>query len=104
MMAAGASSLRCRFAKKGKNKMKIRTLIVDDMKLARERLKHVLAADTEIEIVGECANGREAVASINALRPELVFLDVQMPKLGGFEVVEAIGAEQMPTVVFVTAY
>lgn len=84
--------------------MKIRTLIVDDMKLARERLKYALAADTNIEIVGECANGREAVASINALRPELVFLDVQMPKMGGFEVVEAIGAEQMPTVVFVTAY
>src|SRR5438128_4475781 len=84
--------------------MKIRTLIVDDMKLARERLKHVLAADSEIEIIGEAANGREAVAAINDLQPELVFLDVQMPKMGGFEVVEAVGAEQMPLVVFVTAY
>jgi two-component system LytT family response regulator len=84
--------------------MKIRTLIVDDMKLARERLKHVLAADPEIEIVGEATNGRQAVAAINDLQPGLVFLDVQMPKMGGFEVVEAVGAERMPPVVFVTAY
>ena len=84
--------------------MNIRTLIVDDMKLARERLKQALAADTEIEIIGECGNGREAVTAIKNLNPELVFLDVQMPKMNGFEVVETIGAEKMPTVVFVTAY
>jgi len=84
--------------------LKIRTLIVDDMKLARERLRLALAGDPEIEIIGECPNGRQAVAAIKTSHPDLVFLDVQMPKMGGFEVVEAIGAEQMPTVVFVTAY
>ena len=73
--------------------MKIRTLIVDDMSLARERLKHALAADAEIEVVGEAANGREAIAAIN-LAPDLVFLDVQMPQMDGFEVVEEIGAER----------
>jgi two-component system LytT family response regulator len=84
--------------------MKIRTLIVDDMKLARERLRHALAFDSDIAIVGEAVNGCDAVALINSLRPELVFLDVQMPKMGGFEVVRNVGAENMPTVVFVTAY
>lgn len=84
--------------------MKVRTLIVDDMKLARERLKQALTSDDEIEIIGECANGSEAVAAIKNLSPELVFLDVQMPKMGGFEVVETIGAERMPIVVFATAY
>lgn len=84
--------------------MKIRTLIVDDMSLARERLKHGLAADAEIEVVGEAANGREAIAAINNLTPDLVFLDVQMPQMDGFEVVEEIGVERMPAVVFVTAF
>jgi len=84
--------------------MKIRTLIVDDMQLARERIKMLLAADPEIEVVGECANGRQAVAAIKNLNPELVFLDMQMPKMSGLEVIEAVGAEQMPMVVFVTAY
>ena len=51
-----------------------------------------------------CANGREAVAAIVGLKPDLVFLDIQMPRVGGFEVVEAVGVEQMPAVVFVTAY
>jgi two-component system LytT family response regulator len=84
--------------------MKIRTLIVDDMSLARERLKHALAADAEIEVVGEAANGRESVGAIWSLTPDLVFLDVQMPHMDGFEVVEEIGAERMPAVVFVTAF
>jgi two-component system LytT family response regulator len=84
--------------------MKIRTLIVDDMSLARERLKHALAADAEIEVVGEAANGREAVGAIWSLTPDLVFLDVQMPQMDGFEVVEEIGDERMPAVVFVTAF
>ena len=84
--------------------MNIRTLIVDDMKLARVRLRHALARDSEIEVIDECANGREAVAAIRQLRPELVFLDIQMPKMNGFEVVEAIGAEQMPVTVFATAF
>lgn len=84
--------------------MKIRTLIVDDMQLARERIKMLLATDPEIDIIDECANGRQAVAAIKNLNPELVFLDMQMPKMSGLEVIEAVGAEQMPMVVFVTAY
>lgn len=84
--------------------MGIRTLIVEDMKLARERLKLTLARDSEIEIIGECSDGEEAFIAIQELQPELVFLDVQMPKMSGFEVVKAVGVEEMPTVVFVTAF
>ena len=84
--------------------MKIRTLIVDDMRLARRRLRQWLAGDPEIEIIGECANGREAIAAIKERVPDLVFLDVQMPEIGGFEVVAAIEAENLPTFVFVTGY
>ena len=83
--------------------MSIRTIIVDDVDLARERIK-ILLDDPEIEVVAECANGREAVKAISGLKPDLVFLDIQMPKVGGFEVVEAIGVEEMPAVIFVTAY
>src|SRR5215212_5669736 len=82
---------------------RIKTLIVDDMKLAREHLRQVLATDPEVRIIGEARNGREAVAAISDLRPQLVFLDVQMPNMSGFEVVQAIGGE-LPMVVFVTAY
>ncbi|MBI4325305.1 MAG: response regulator transcription factor [Chloroflexi bacterium] len=84
--------------------MKIRTLIVDDEPLARERLRKLLEAEPEIEIVGECADGREAVDRIEAQSPELVFLDVQMPELDGFGVLEALGSERMPAVIFVTAH
>ena len=83
--------------------MSIRTIIVDDVELARERIK-ILLDDEEIEIVAECENGREAIETIRDLKPDLVFLDVQMPKIGGFEVIETIGAGKMPTVIFVTAY
>jgi len=83
--------------------MSIRTIVVDDVELARERIK-ILLDDPEVEIVAECSNGREAVKAIGGLRPDLVFLDVQMPKVGGFEVVEAVGVEEMPAVIFVTAY
>ena len=83
--------------------MSIRTIIVDDVELARERIR-ILLEDPEVEIVAECANGREAVRAIRDLKPDLVFLDVQMPKVGGFEVVEAVGVEEMPAVIFVTAY
>jgi two-component system LytT family response regulator len=83
--------------------MSIRTIIVDDVDLARERIK-ILLDDPELEIVGECANGREAVAAIRDLQPDLVFLDVQMPRIGGFDVIEIIGVERMPAVIFVTAY
>ncbi|HEX8150756.1 MAG TPA: LytTR family transcriptional regulator DNA-binding domain-containing protein [Pyrinomonadaceae bacterium] len=83
--------------------MSIRAIIVDDVELARERIK-ILLEDPEVEVVAECANGREAVRAIGSLKPDLVFLDVQMPKVGGFEVVEAVGVEEMPAVIFVTAY
>lgn len=83
---------------------KIRTLIVDDEPIAREGVRVQLARDSLVEVVAECGNGLEAVAAIQDLLPDLVFLDVQMPEMDGFEVVEAIGAEAMPAVVFVTAY
>lgn len=83
--------------------MKIRTIIVDDVALARNLIRRYLDKDPEIEIVAECANGREAIAAIVNFAPDLVFLDVQMPNIGGFEVVEIIGATNMPPVIFVTA-
>ncbi|HEY0048783.1 MAG TPA: LytTR family DNA-binding domain-containing protein [Pyrinomonadaceae bacterium] len=83
--------------------MSIRTIIVDDVDLARERIK-ILLDDAEIEIVGEAANGREAIEAIRDLQPDLVFLDVQMPQIDGFDVIETIGVEKMPAVIFVTAY
>ena len=83
--------------------MSIRTIIVDDVALARERIK-ILLNDAELEIVAECANGREAIKAISSLKPDLVFLDIQMPEVSGFEVVEAVGVEEMPAVIFVTAY
>ena len=84
--------------------MKIRTLIVDDEAPARSRIRRLLKDESDFEIAGECANGRQAVAAIQRLRPDLVFLDVQMPRLGGFEVCAALNGEAMPLVVFVTAY
>ena len=76
--------------------MKTRTLIVDDEPLARERLRQLLAEQPEIELVGESAVGREAVDAIQKQSPDLIFLDIQMPELNGFEVLEAISAEPMP--------
>ena len=66
--------------------MKIRTLIVDDMRLARNRLARQLEQDPDVELLGECAGGQEAIDAIREMRPDLVFLDVQMPEIGGFEV------------------
>jgi two-component system LytT family response regulator len=81
---------------------KFRAVIVDDEELARQVLREFLTAHPEIEIAAECANGFEAVKSVTELNPDLVFLDVQMPKLDGFEVLELIGASA--AVVFVTAH
>ncbi len=80
----------------------IRAVIVDDEELARRVLREFLAAESDIEVIAECANGFDAVKVIGESDPDLVFLDVQMPKLDGFEVLELIGAR--PAVVFVTAY
>jgi two-component system LytT family response regulator len=81
----------------------MRVLVVDDEALARSFLAEQLAAHAGIEIVGEAGNGFEAVQLVERLRPDLVFLDIQMPKLSGFEVLELLGADA-PAVVFVTAY
>ena len=82
---------------------KIRTLIVDDQMLQREVLRMLLRREADIEIVGTSDNGRDAVASINELQPDLVFMDVQMPELDGFGVVSEIGPARMPNFIFVTA-
>ncbi|HSK71344.1 MAG TPA: LytTR family DNA-binding domain-containing protein [Pyrinomonadaceae bacterium] len=84
--------------------MKIQTLIVDDERIAREGIRMQLENDPEVEIVGECANGVEAVSFIKKQKPDLVFLDVQMPGLDGFGVIEKVGTDEMPMVIFVTAY
>jgi two-component system LytT family response regulator len=82
----------------------IRVLIVDDEPLAREVLREMLQTDPDVDIVGECANGREAVEAIKELSPDLLFLDIQMPEMGGFEVLNALSEGQTPHLVFVTAY
>lgn len=81
---------------------KIRTVIVDDEDLARQVVRELLAEHAEIEVVAECANGFEAVKAVTELKPDLLFLDIQMPKLDGFEVLELIGAEM--AIIFATAY
>jgi two-component system, LytTR family, response regulator len=82
--------------------MKITCLIVDDEKLARDFLTELLEEFPQVEIIGQCANGQEAVQKINDLEPQLIFLDVQMPGMDGFEVLEKI--ESSPYVIFCTAY
>ncbi|HVO58926.1 MAG TPA: response regulator [Dongiaceae bacterium] len=81
---------------------KLRTLVVDDEDLARQVLRELLGAHPEIEVIAECRNGLEAVKAFAEHKPDLLFLDVQMPKLTGFDVLELIGAET--PVIFVTAY
>jgi two-component system LytT family response regulator len=81
-----------------------RVLIVDDEPLARERLRTLLQEEPGFEVVGEAADGTTGAESILALQPDLVFLDVQMPGADGFDVIDAVGADKMPFVVFVTAY
>lgn len=84
--------------------MIIKTLIVDDEPLARERVKRFLRDEHDIEIIGECSNGKEAIVSIKEKKPDLVFLDIQMPEKNGFDVIRSLGTKNLPTVVFVTAY
>jgi two-component system LytT family response regulator len=84
--------------------MKIRTLIVDDEPLARQGIRLLLQSEPDIEIAGECASGEEALTAFQSEPPALMFLDVQMPKMDGFALLAAIPGEQMPVVVFVTAY
>jgi two-component system LytT family response regulator len=82
----------------------IRVLLVDDEPLARAMLREMLAGDPQVAIIGESCNGREALEAIRAHSPELVFLDVQMPEVGGFEVLASLGKGEIPHVIFVTAY
>ncbi|HZS10544.1 MAG TPA: LytTR family DNA-binding domain-containing protein [Blastocatellia bacterium] len=83
---------------------KIRALIVDDEPIARAGLRTLLAAEPDFEVIGECRNGREAVKAIREQAPSLVFLDVQMPGMSGFDVLAEVGPASLPAVVFVTAY
>jgi two-component system LytT family response regulator len=83
---------------------RIRALVIDDERLARNFLLEMLREDEEVEVIGECLNGLEAIEAIQTHAPDLIFLDVQMPELGGFDVLEAIAAEKMPFIIFVTAY
>jgi two-component system LytT family response regulator len=82
----------------------IRILIVDDEPLARRRVRKLLNGRRDVTIVGESANGREAVAAIRSQRPDVVFLDVQMPVLDGFGALAELAGDEMPVVVFTTAY
>ena len=84
--------------------MRFRTLIVDDEPLARQGLRMWLSADPDVSSIQEAKDGREALAVIRANRPDLIFLDVQMPEMDGFSVVDKIGADRMPAVIFVTAH
>jgi two-component system LytT family response regulator len=84
--------------------MTLRSLIVDDEPLARRRLKTLLRAEPQVEVVGEAEDGDAAVDAIRKLRPDLVFLDVQMPGLDGFGVLDQVGLDRVPAVIFVTAY
>lgn len=82
----------------------IRVMIIDDERPARQKIRHYLQSEPDMEIVGEASSGREAVESIQQHRPDLVFLDVQMPGLDGFGVLEALDFEPLPQIVFVTAH
>ena len=81
---------------------KIRTLIIDDESLARDLLRHYLSKDERVELIGECSNGFEGVLAIQELKPDLVFLDIQMPKITGFEMLELV--QNPPVIIFSTAY
>jgi two-component system LytT family response regulator len=83
---------------------KLRTIIVDDEPLARDRLRAMLAQDAIVELVGECGNGPDAIAAIRRERPDVVFLDVQMPGCDGLQVVSELDAKERPVVIFVTAH
>ena len=84
--------------------MNLRVLIADDERPARQRIRTLLGAETDVEILAECENGAEAVAAVAEHRPNLVFLDVQMPRLDGFGVLEVLGPEVLPPVIFTTAH
>jgi two-component system LytT family response regulator len=83
---------------------RIKTLIVDDEPLARRNIRLLLESDPQIDVIGECRNGKEAVHAIRTFTPELIFLDIQMPEMDGFDVLQQVGAEHIHSIVFVTAF
>ena len=83
---------------------KIRVVVADDELLARKFIRRMLKQDPEVEVVAECSNGAEAVATIRKEKPDLVFLDVQMPEMDGFAVLDAVRLDHLPEIVFTTAY
>jgi two-component system, LytTR family, response regulator len=85
-------------------KAPIRALIADDEALARKFIRRMLKDDHDVEIVGECSNGKETAAMIRKQNPDVVFLDVQMPEMDGFAVLQSIGIERLPEIIFATAY
>jgi two-component system LytT family response regulator len=87
-----------------KKTMAYKALIIDDEALSRKRLRLMLRCHPDIDIVGECANGEEAIMAILKMSPDLIFLDVQMTEMNGFDVLDSIGQEKIPAVIFVTAY
>ncbi|MGA3171641.1 MAG: response regulator [Chthoniobacteraceae bacterium] len=84
--------------------MKLRVITVDDERIARTRLRRMLDKDPEVEIVAECENGPEAVQAVRTHSPDLMLLDIHMPEMDGFDVLDALGSDRTPDVVFVTAY
>jgi two-component system LytT family response regulator len=84
--------------------MSIRALVVDDEPLARRTIRRFVGKNTGVEIIGECGDGESAVRAIQDSKPDLVFLDIQMPEMDGFQVLSKIGADQMPVTIFVTAH
>jgi two-component system LytT family response regulator len=88
----------------GTHSKTIKTIVVDDEPPARRNLRALLKGASDIELIKECGNGRDAVSSIRALEPDLVFLDVQMPEMDGFEVLEQLTDHPLPVIIFVTAY
>lgn len=84
--------------------MPIRTLIVDDEPLARQRIALLLEHEADVKIVGECGDGKSALRAIKSKAPDLIFLDIQLPEMDGFEIIESVPAGRMPQIIFVTAY
>jgi two-component system, LytTR family, response regulator len=83
---------------------RLRAVLVDDEPLARARLRRLLAQHAEVEVLADCASGEESIATLQQLRPDVAFLDVHMPDMDGFDVLDALGPQRPPQVVFVTAY
>jgi two-component system, LytTR family, response regulator len=84
--------------------MTIRAVIVDDEPLARRRIRSLLVEAADVEVVAECENGNQAIQAVEESRPDLLFLDIQMPEVDGFDVLHTIGVGHVPVVIFVTAY